>query len=82
MRSATRYDDTITLAFVYTLINTFFFLVPDLRSCRTYRLSLLRLSLRRLYFCFLNKFKDFLRIKDEFTLNYDVLPLLTLLTYL
>ena len=82
MRSTTRYDNTITLALVYTLIDTFFFLVPDLGSRRTRRSSLLRLSLRRLRFRFLDEFEDFLRIKDEFTLDCDALPLLTLLAYL
>jgi hypothetical protein len=73
-RSTTRYDNVITLALGYILLDIFLFLVLDFESRGFRHSSLSRLSLRRLRFRFFGYFKDFLRIKDE-------LPFLALLMY-
>jgi hypothetical protein len=81
-RSTTSYDNIITLALVYTILDTFLFLVLDIRSYSPRYSSLFRLPFRRLRFRFFNEFEDFLRIKDELPFNCYALPFLTFFTYL
>jgi hypothetical protein len=79
--STTCYDNAITLAFRYIFLDTLFFLFLDFGSRSIRRSLLFRLSLRRLRLRFLDKFEDFLRIKDELSFNSYVLPFPTLSTY-
>jgi hypothetical protein len=80
-RSTTSYDNTITLALVYTILDTFLFLVLDRGSYSPRYSSLFRLPFRYLRFRFFDEFEDFLRIKDELSFNRYALPFLTFFTY-
>jgi len=59
----------------------FLFLFFNFESYSSRRSPLFRLSLRYLFFCFLDYFEDFLLIKDELPRNRYTLPILTFPTY-